>query len=140
MTGKAASGNGADAAMSLIRNGKALDKMREIIEIQGGDPNVKADDLTFGQFTYDVLSPAEGVVVSVANRALIDVARTAGSPAEHGAGLTLRKKPGETVKTGEPLLTIYAEKEWKLSEAIELCRTTHPVTVSGMLLSRIGSE
>ncbi|MBE6507322.1 MAG: AMP phosphorylase [Methanocorpusculum parvum] len=140
MTGKAASGNGADAAMSLIRNGKALDKMREIIEIQGGDPNVKADDLTFGQFTYDVLSPAEGVVVSVANRALIDVARTAGSPAEHGAGLTLHKKPGETVKTGEPLLTIYAEKEWKLSEAIELCRTTHPVTVSGMLLSRIGAE
>ena len=38
------------------------------------------------------------------------------------------------------MLTIYAEKEWRLSEAIELCRNTHPVTVSGMLLSRIGAE
>ena len=140
MTGKAAAGNGADAAMTLIRNGKALSKMREIIEIQGGDPNVKADDLTFGPFTYDVPAPADGAVISVKNRALIDIARTAGSPADHGAGLTLHKKPGETVRKGEPLLTIYAEKEWRLSEAIELCRTAKPVAVSGMLLSRIGSE
>ena len=140
MTGKASAGNGADAAMALIRNGKALAKMREIIEIQGGDPKVKADDLTFGPFTYDVPSPADGAVVSVKNRALIDIARTAGSPTEHGAGLRLHKKPGEAVKKGEPLLTIYAESEWRLSEAIELCRTTHPVVVSGMLLSRIGGE
>ncbi len=140
MTGKAAAGNGYEAAQSLIRSGKALSKMRDIIEVQGGDPNVKADDFVFGPFTYDVLSPAEGVVVSVQNRALIDIARTAGSPVEHGAGLCLHKKPGEAVKKGEPMLTIYAEKEWRLSEAIELCRTTHPVAVSGMLLSRIGGE
>ena len=140
MTGKAAVGNGADAAMALIRNGKALSKMREIIEIQGGDPNVKADDLTFGPFIYDVLAPADGAVISVKNRALIDIARVAGSPNEHGAGLRLHKKPGETVRKGEAMLTIYAEKEWRLSEAIELCRNTHPVTVSGMLLSRIGAE
>ena len=140
MTGKAAVGNGADAAMALIRNGKALSKMCEIIEIQGGDPNVKADDLTFGPFIYDVLAPADGAVISVKNRALIDIARVAGSPNEHGAGLRLHKKPGETVRKGEAMLTIYAEKEWRLSEAIELCRNTHPVTVSGMLLSRIGAE
>ncbi|MBR5142792.1 MAG: AMP phosphorylase [Methanocorpusculum sp.] len=140
MTGKAAAGKGAEAAMSQIRNGKALDKMREIIEIQGGDPKVKADDLSFGPFTYDVVSSAEGIVVSVKNRALIDIARVAGSPTDHGAGLTIHKKPGETVKKGEILLTIYAEKEWKLSEAIDLCRTTHPIAVSGMLLSRIGPK
>ncbi len=137
MTGKASAGSGADAAMAQIRNGKALSKMQQIIEIQGGDPKIKADDLAFGQFTYDILSADDGVVVSVQNRALIDVARAAGSPAEHGAGLVLHKKPGESVKKGEALLTIYAEKEWRLSEALELCRTTKPVTVSGMLLSRV---
>ena len=64
-----------------IRNsdecGFTIDKMREIIEIQGGDPKVKADDLSFGPFTYDVVSSAEGIVVSVKNRALIDIARVA---------------------------------------------------------------
>ena len=138
MTGKAAVGNGADFAMAQIRNGKALSKLQEIIEIQGGDPKIKAADLSFGPFTYEIPASAEGIVLSVKNRALIDIARAAGSPSEHGAGLTLHKKPGETVKKGETLLTIYAEKEWRLSEAIELCRTTHPVSVGGMLLSRVG--
>ncbi|MDO5845912.1 MAG: AMP phosphorylase [Methanocorpusculum sp.] len=138
MTGKAAHNGGADAALALLKNGKAYEKMRGIIEIQGGDPKIKSTDLVPGSFTFDIPSAGDGYVTSVKNRALIDIARTAGSPMEHGAGLHLNKKPGEYAKKGETLLTIYAEKEWRLTQAIELARRLRPVNIEGMLISRVG--
>jgi AMP phosphorylase len=137
MTGKTAYGTGAEAAMDLLRSGKALRKMREIIEVQGGDPNVTADDLPYGEQTFDFLAPADGYVTGVRNRELISIARTAGSPSDHGAGLHLHKKPGEPVKKGEPVLTIYAERGWRLQRAIEEARTSLPVSIGSMLLDRV---
>ena len=122
MTGKTAYGYGSEAAIDLIRSGKALAKMRDIIEVQGGDPKIKSSDLLFGSNVFDVPAPNDGYVVSVKNRELINIARTAGSPADHGAGLHLHKKPGEAVKKGEPILTIYAERGWRLQRAIEELR------------------
>ncbi len=137
MTGKTAYGMGTDAAMDLLKSGKALAKMRDIIAIQGGDPKITSNDLTFGSETFDVPAPNDGYVISVKNRELINIARTAGSPADHGAGLHLHKKPGESVKKGEPILTIYADRGWRLQRAIEEARTTMPVVVEGMLLDRV---
>ena len=71
------------------------------------------------------------------NRELINIARTAGSPADHGAGLHLHQKPWEAVKKGEPILTIYAERGWRLQRAIEEARVSMPVVVEGMLLDRV---
>ncbi|MDO5844880.1 MAG: AMP phosphorylase [Methanocorpusculum sp.] len=140
MTGKAAPNKGSDLALELIKNGKAHEKMMQIIDIQGGDSKIKSGDLMFGSFTFDIPSPCDGYIISVKNRDLIDIARLAGSPVEHGAGLHLHKKPGEQVKRGEPLLTIYAEKEWRLTQAIESARVSRPVLVEGMLLSRIPKQ
>lgn len=137
MTGKTAYGYGSEAAIDLIRSGKALAKMRDIIEVQGGDPKIKSSDLLFGSNVFDVPAPNDGYVVSVKNRELINIARTAGSPADHGAGLHLHKKPGEAVKKGEPILTIYAERGWRLQRAIEEARVSMPVVVEGMLLDRV---
>ena len=137
MTGKTAYGYGSEAAIDLIRSGKALAKMRDIIEVQGGDPKIKSSDLVFGSNVFDVPAPNDGYVVSVKNRELINIARTAGSPADHGAGLHLHKKPGEAVKKGEPILTIYAERGWRLQRAIEEARVSMPVVVEGMLLDRV---
>ncbi len=137
MTGKTAYGHGAEAAVDLIKSGKAFEKMREIIEIQGGDPKIKSSDLALGSNVFDVPSPNDGYVVAVKNRELINVARTAGSPADHGAGLHLHKKPGEAVKKGEPILTIYADRGWRLQRAIEEARVSMPIVVEGMLLDRV---
>ncbi len=140
MTGKTGNGSGAEAAHDLIKKGKALKKMLEIIEIQGGDPKVKSTDFPSGEHTFIVPSDSDGYVVSIKNQALITIARAAGSPVDHGAGLHIHKKPGEYVKRGEPLLTIYAERGWRLTRAIEEARTAHHVLVEGMLLERISSN
>ncbi|TDA25406.1 MAG: hypothetical protein DSO01_07680, partial [Archaeoglobi archaeon] len=46
----------------------------------------------------------------------------------------VHRKRGEVVKAGDPLLTIYAEKEWKLDNAIEVAKFERPIVVSGMIL------
>ena len=139
MSGKAARGTGAAMAQDLLTSGKALEKFRQIIEIQGGDPKVKSGDIVPGEFQYVVNAPASGYVIEMNNRSLVTLARTAGAPQDRGAGILLHAKKGRRVKAGEPLFTIYAEKNWRLQNAIEEGRRLMPVIVEGMLLDRIPS-
>ncbi|MEM2030459.1 MAG: thymidine phosphorylase, partial [Archaeoglobaceae archaeon] len=57
-------------------------------------------------------------------------------PKDKGAGVYVHKKRGEVVKAGEPLLTIYAEKEWKLDNAIEVATLKKPIEVSGVIIEK----
>jgi AMP phosphorylase len=134
MTGKAA--NGYEAAKEVFESGKALEKFRQIVEAQGGDPNIKSDDIPIGDKTYQITSPIDGAVAVVDNKRLVRIARAAGAPKDKGAGILLHKKGGQHVKAGDPLFTIYAEKEWKLTQAIELATKEPPVIVSSMILEK----
>ncbi|TDA30257.1 MAG: thymidine phosphorylase, partial [Archaeoglobi archaeon] len=80
----------------------------------------------------------EGAVVAVRNKSIVRIARSAGAPKDKGAGVYIHKKGGDVVKAGDPLLTIYAEKEWKLDNAIEVARAETPIVVSGMILEVYG--
>jgi AMP phosphorylase len=60
MSGKAARGTGAAMAQEFLRSGKALEKFRHIIEIQGGDPTVKSGDIIPGEHQFVVKAPASG--------------------------------------------------------------------------------
>ncbi len=131
--------NGREYAKEIFESGKALEKFRQIVEAQGGDPNVKSDDIPIGDKTYDFLSPIDGAVASVLNDRIVKIARAAGAPKDKGAGILLYKKGGNHVKKGEVLFRIYAEKEWKLDKAIEIAIREPPVIVSGMILERIPS-
>ncbi|MBO8179101.1 MAG: AMP phosphorylase [Archaeoglobus sp.] len=138
MTGIAA--NGYQHARKIFESGKTLEKFREIVAAQGGDENIKAEDIAVGDKTYTLTSSVEGAVVSVNNKSIVKIARTAGAPKDKGAGVYVHKKRGEVVKAGDPLLTIYAEKEWKLDNAIEVANTERPIVVSGMVLEVHGKR
>jgi AMP phosphorylase len=139
MSGKAQMGEGSVVARDLLKNGKALDKMRQIIEIQGGDPNVKAADISPGENSFDVMAPENGYVVEMNNKALITIARSAGAPNDRGAGIYLHKKKGQRVEKGEPIFTIYADRGWRLDKAVETARQLMPIIVEGMLIDRVPS-
>jgi len=130
-------GNGVDAASNYIKSGKALEKMKDIIEIQGGDRNVTSDDLVPGDFSFDIEAPNNGYVLTLLNKSFVEIARAAGSPTDHGAGIYIHKKPGQPVKKGEKLYTVYAEKEWKLTNALKIATEHLPMTVGSMLLDSI---
>jgi len=139
LAGKAPRGEGMVMAQDLLTSGKALDKLRQIIEIQGGDPNVKSSDIIPGEHQFVVRAPASGYVIEMNNRSLITLARTAGAPQDLGAGLLLHAKKGRLVKAGEPLFTIFADRNWRLQNAIEEGRRLMPILVEGMLLDRVPS-
>ena len=61
----------------------------------------------------------------------------AGAPADIGAGVWIHKKKGEMVKKGEPLITIFADKSWKLTNALKIAQKDYPIIVEGMLLERV---
>jgi AMP phosphorylase len=139
MAGKAPRGSGVAAAQDLLTKGKALEKFRQMIEIQGGDPTVKSSDIVPGEFQFIVKSPASGYVIEMNNRSLISLARTAGAPHDRGAGILLHAKKGNLIKAGEPLFTIFADRNWRLQNAIEEGRRLMPILVEGMLLDRVPS-
>ena len=136
MAGKAAEGDGIRMAKELLQNGKALEKMKDIIEVQGGNRNVTSADLKPGKFSWDFVSPSDGIVLTVMNRVFVDIARAAGSPADHGAGIYFHKKPGQHVEKGEKLYTIYADNETKLKDAVAIAEEHMTMTVGSMLLGR----
>jgi len=137
MAGKAARGQGYAMADGILSSGKALERLRQIIEIQGGRPDVKSRDIVPGEHHFVVNAPLEGYVVGLNNRSLITIARAAGAPHDRGAGLVIHAKKGTKVKQGEPIMTIYAERSWRLQKAVELGRQLMPVLVEGMLLGHI---
>jgi len=140
MSGKAAKGQGYQMAEEILRSGKALRKLRQIIEIQGGDPGVTSESIKPGQFEFVVNAQETGYIIELNNRALVSLARIAGAPHDHGAGIMLHAKKGEQVNTGDPIFTIYADRDWRLKMAVEEGRRLMPVIVEGMLLDRIPSE
>lgn len=130
-------GQGKDLAKEILASGKALKKMRQIIEAQGGNPEITPDEIHAGRHTVTIRAPCDGFVTSVSNAALTAIARAAGAPAEKGAGVALTWKRGNKVRKDDVLLEIYAERACKLNDAHNLALTMNPVTVEGMLLHKI---
>lgn len=140
MAGKAQQGEGYAMAEEILKSGKALAKFKQIIEVQGGDPSVTADSIPLGKHTHVVNAPWPGYVVGMNNPSLVSLARLAGAPQDHGAGIQLHAKTGERVDRGQPIFTIHADRPWRLKLAVEEGRRLMPVLVEGMLLERVPNE
>lgn len=137
MAGVASQGQGKEMAEATIRSGKALAKMREIIAAQGGDPNIRPEDIPVGSHIAEVKARYTGYVTRVGNAALVEIARATGAPAEKGAGFEIEGKVGHFVKKGDVILRIYAERESKLEAAYSLALHMEPIVIEGMLLHRV---
>lgn len=133
---------GKQKAEELLKSGKAEQKLREIIEAQGGDPRVKVEDIHVGDKREAVTATQEGEVLWVSNEDLAKIAKEAGAPKDKGAGVMLRTKLGDHAKNGEVLFEIYAERDGRLESALNLARRLQPIGLSKkpedrMLMSRI---
>jgi AMP phosphorylase len=137
MGGAAARGQGKEMAMETLRSGKAFTKLKEIIEAQGGNPNITHTDIKAGENRADLPSPADGYVIEFDNKRIVEIARIAGAPIDKGAGVWIHRKKGETVNKGDPLITIFADKSWKLTNALKSAEKDYPIIVEGMLLERV---
>jgi len=136
MGGVAGRGEGYRAAEDILTSGRALKKLLEIIEAQGGDPSVKSENIQIGENYEDILAPSSGYIVAFFNKRLVELARMAGAPSEKKAGVKIHKKMGERVKKGEPLMTVYSSSGRQLESAVKDAKRQMPIVVEGMLLER----
>jgi len=122
MAGKATSKRQGKIMAEKILKTKALSKMKQIIEAQGGDPRLKPEDIPVGEYCVSVTTERKGVVRWINNKELVRIASAAGCPKDTGAGIRLMKKLGDTVQAGDTLLEIRADKSSKLSQAERLAQ------------------
>jgi len=122
--------NPRNTAENMIDSGKAEKKMREIIEIQGGNPKVKPTDLPIGPHHASVRSKQAGRVLWMSTESIVRIARMAGAPKEKGAGVLLRAKLGDSVRKEGVLFEVYAEKNTKLEAALKLSEQLAPIVLS----------
>lgn len=137
LAGKVVRGKGQELAKEVLESGKALAKMKEIVEAQGGNPLVKSEDIVAGPHKASIEAPCDGYVTRVSNSAINRIARAAGAPSERGAGILFFGKEGHKVGRGQKILEIYAERESRLDEAYNLALKLMPITIEGMLLQEI---
>jgi AMP phosphorylase len=130
-------GMGREKARDIICNGKALEKFKEIIEAQGGNPNITSETIEVGKYNLEVKSDRDGYVDSINNKSIIKVARAAGAPKSKGAGIMIHKKRGMKVDKDEPIYTVYADNKLKLKEAVKIAAKLRPITIEGMVLEKI---
>lgn len=122
--------NARGMAESMIDSGKAEKKLREIIAAQGGNPSVKPEEIAIGPESAAVYSEQAGKVIWLSTNELVRIAREAGAPKEKGAGVLLYTKLGENVHKGDILFEVYAERNSKLSTALDLAKQLAPIVLS----------
>ena len=132
--GVASIGEGASLARKILTSKRAYEKMRQIIEAQGGDPDIRPEDIEVGPYREVVRAPMKGYITAVSNRAITRIARAAGAPKDKGAGIRVFGKRGDKVEPGDPLIEIYSSSETRLQAALELTRGLEPIRVEGMIL------
>jgi AMP phosphorylase len=125
--------NGKEKALNLIESGRAEEKMRQIIMAQGGDPNIRPEDLEVGEKWVDVKAEQKGRVLWINNRYVAQIARAAGAPNDSGAGLILKVRLGDMVVKGDTLYRIHAESFQRLNQAVELSGELRPIGVGSKL-------
>jgi pyrimidine-nucleoside phosphorylase len=110
----------------LISSGKALERFRQMIELQGGDPRVIDDvqKLPQAQQTMQVLSPKQGYLSSMQCEQIGTACVILGGGREKkedsvdpSVGIVLHKKVGDAVAAGEPLATIHYNAEDRAARA-----------------------
>ena len=140
----------------VIESGAALDRLRAIIEAQGGNPAVVDDPGALPQAPIERIweAPVAGIVSSVEPRrigraimALGGGRRTVDDLIDPAVGFVITARPGDLVARGQPLATIHARDDGgaraaaqALAEAIVIGEPAAPLPLISHRITREGVE
>jgi pyrimidine-nucleoside phosphorylase len=119
---------GRSLAEKSIADGSALDKLRLLVNAQGGDVSYVDDVSKFerAKLIESVKAPRSGFVSQVNARSVGEASVALGAgrarkgdPIDHAVGFLVFKKVGDPVQEGEPLFEVHANDAEKLKEARE---------------------
>lgn len=116
-------------AEQAIENGAALEKLREMIERQGGNPEVTEDYSLFKQpqYSFEIATESDGYIcgMNAEKVGLASVLLGAGREKKEdsidpSAGIVLQKKTGDYIKKGETLAVFYTDDKSRVDSAREV--------------------
>jgi thymidine phosphorylase len=133
---------------AALKDGRAMEKWREMIRAQGGDPDAP---LPQAQHSQDVLAETSGrltkldaLAVGVAAWRLGAGRARQGEPVQAGAGVIMHAKPGDLVEQGQPILTLLTDTPERfdraleaLTDAIEITNPNDEYQPAPLILNRI---
>jgi thymidine phosphorylase len=117
----AAAGRGDVDPADKLADGSAMDVWKAMIRAQDGDPDAP---LPTARHTETVTAATDGVLTSLDALAVGVAAWRLGAgrarkedPVQAGAGVELHAKPGDTVRAGQPLLTLHTDTPERFERA-----------------------
>jgi pyrimidine-nucleoside phosphorylase len=121
---------GAERLEKLVKTGKPLQRFKEMVKTQGGDPRV-ADDperfLPLAKLKAELKAPSDGYLTCFDAKVMGRAAVVLGAGRDRqedkidfGAGFTLRRKLGDPVRKGETVATVYASDAKRLKEGLRM--------------------
>jgi pyrimidine-nucleoside phosphorylase len=130
---------GKQLAAEQIANGRALEKFREIVRLQGGDVAALDDPTRLPSAAHQVIvpSPLTGYVANIECEQVGTASVMLGGGREKkedsidpAVGILLHKKVGDAVVAGEPLCTVLYNSDARLAEATRLLQNAYRVTTA----------
>lgn len=128
---------GRELAANLISNGKAIQKFKQGITLQGGDARIidEPQRLPTARSHVDITSPAAGFVSNTdCENFGIALAMLGGGREkkedriDHAVGLEFHKRIGDKVEKGESLATIHYNSDARLAQAQSLIASSYKLS------------
>ncbi len=108
---------------AALKDGRAMDKWRQMISAQGGDLDAA---LPIAKESHVVTAPADGYLSELDALALGTASWRLGAgrarkedAVQFGAGITLHAQLGDKVTAGQPLLTLFTDEAERFDRALE---------------------
>ena len=123
----------------LIGSGKAFDRFRQMVELQGGDPRAIDDPkkLPQARHTMMVSTPKNGYLTSLQCEQVGTACVILGGGRERkedsvdpAVGIVLHKKVGDSISAGQALATIYYNAEARAARARQLLEESFQIADS----------
>jgi pyrimidine-nucleoside phosphorylase len=123
-------------AVEMVRSGRALEKFRACISLQGGNPRVIDEPslLPGARGRVEVKSASAGFIVDINCLDLgIALAMLGGGRekkehnVDHGVGLEFHKRIGDAVQAGETLVTIACNADAQLQAAQKMIAAAYQI-------------
>ena len=141
-------------AEDSIRSGRALSKLIEMVEAQGGDSKVIRNPQEFVQAKYskEIRAEQTGFIThintekcGIASVALGAGRETKESQIDYAAGILLKKKYGEYVNQGDLLAIMFAEETSKFDAAQNMILDAYQIGANSpeekpLIFARVGKD
>ncbi len=112
-------GNAYGWALDILQSGRALEKFRQIVKAQGGNPRFKSSSLKLGKYVFEAKADTAGIIKEINSKNVTSIAKILGAPKQKSAGIYLNKKINEKVAKNETIYTLFSENVYNLKEGTQ---------------------